>query len=87
MSIALILTVCTALVGGAEDCSQVDTVKVYDQQPTIKENLDLCTWDMTDNKQTKSDRYLACTNVNSRYLIKRNDNRSVKQILADLNRD
>lgn len=86
MSIVLVLTVCAALSSGVEDCNS-DIVEVYTSKLTMSQNLGDCFKDMDANIQTRDDRYLACTNVDSRYLIKRNDNRSVKQILADLNRD
>lgn len=77
MNIALILNVCIPLVSGGDSCEGY-IVEVY--QSVIP-----CTIDMQDNPQKLDDRYLSCGTVEKTLLVDRRDNRTVKQIIADLN--
>jgi len=77
MNIALMLNVCMPLIAGGDSCESY----IVDVFPSIIP----CTIEMEKNPQKLDDRYLSCGTVEKTLLIDRRDNRTVKQILDDLN--
>lgn len=78
MEIGLVLTICAALAGSGEEQCDNYIVETYD-------SVIPCMVDLDKNLQTRDDRYLSCTAVDTRYLQDRKRGRSVSQIIADIN--
>lgn len=77
MNIALVLNVCLPLVSGGDSCDAY----IVDVFPSVIP----CTVEMDKNRQTLDDRYLSCQAIDHTLLVDRTDNRTVSQIIADLN--
>lgn len=85
MIIGLVLTICTVLSGGLEDCdSQNYVLETYPGATTPA--LQACTDEMLANRQTRDDRYLSCQWVDEALIQKspHGGDLSVKQQLAEL---
>jgi len=78
ITFALVLNVC--VMAGTLDSCEGYVVETY-------QTVDACQADMRDNVQSLDDRFVACGLVEADYLVDRRDGRTVKQIIADLNRD
>lgn len=65
MAIGLILTICTALAGGGEDCdSQRYILDAYSGKHAVTD----CVTEMDKRPQRREDRYLSCEDVEDRWL-------------------
>lgn len=79
MNIALVLNVCMPLIAGGDSCEGY----IVDVFPAVIP----CTVEMDANRQALDDRFLSCESVDRDLLIDRTDSRTVRQIIADLNRE
>lgn len=85
MIIGLVLTICTVLAGGVDDCdSQNYVLETYPGATTPA--IQACTDEMLSNRQRRDDRYLSCQWVDETRLQKspHGTDLTVKQQLAEL---